>query len=405
MISRPANVFALLSLSTMLLAATAGAEDWHRWRGPDANGISKETGWQSQWPAEGPKQLWKVSVGTGFSSMTVSQGRVYTLGNDGDKTDTVYCLDAATGAIVWKYAYECALDPHFYEGGPSATPVENDGLVYSLSRKGDFFCLDAAKGTVIWKKDLHAGDFANEIPTWGFSGSPLVEGNLVILDVGAAGIAFDKKTGNPAWTSGKSVSGYATPVPFNSGKTRCVAISAVDTLEAIAVADGKKVWSFPWKTTYDINATDPIISDSKVFISSGIGHGCALLDISQAEPKVIWQNKNMKTHFNTSVLWDGYLYGVDESPALKCISWETGEVKWSDSKFGKGSLILADGKIIGLSDKGELIIAEASPACFKPISRAQVLGGKCWTTPVLSNGRIYCRNAKGDLVCLDVSGK
>src|SRR5207302_767957 len=128
MITRIDKVFGLLSISALLAGASAQAEDWHRWRGPDANGISKETGWQSKWPAEGPKQLWKASVGTGFSSMTVSKGRVYTMGNDGDKTDTIFCLDAATGAQVWKYSYEGALDPKYYEGGPSATPIENDGL-------------------------------------------------------------------------------------------------------------------------------------------------------------------------------------------------------------------------------------------------------------------------------------
>ncbi len=145
-----------------------------------------------------------------------------------------------------------------------------------------------------------------------------------------------------------------------------------------------------------------------MFLSSGTGHGSALLNIDNHKPSVLWENKEFRNHINSSVLWQGYLYGVDDVSnskyELKCISLETGELNWSEPKFGKGSLIIAGGKIIGLSDKGELMVAEPSPKEFKLISRAQVLGGKCWTTPVLANGRIYCRNAKGDLVCLDVTG-
>lgn len=206
------------------------------------------------------------------------------------------------------------------------------------------------------------------------------------------------------WSSGKGVSGYATPVPFDYEKNRCVAIVAAKDLVVVNVKNGKEVWHYPWKTQYDVNAAEPIIADGKIFVSSGYNHGCAIIDISGGEPKQLWENKNMRNHFASSVLWKGFIYGVDENE-LKCLTWDTGDVKWSEKSFGKGSLMLADGKIIGLSDKGELMAAEASPTEFKPASRAQVLGGKCWTVPVLSNGKIYCRNARGDLVCLDVSAK
>jgi outer membrane protein assembly factor BamB len=407
MITKTARTFFLLSIFAILsTAARLQAEDWYRWRGPDLNGISKETGWQTKWPDEGPKQLWKAEVGTGFSSVSVSRGRVYTLGNDGTATDTIYCFDAATGASIWKHPYPCELAPQFYEGGPSDTPTVDGDRVYSLSRKGDLFCLDAAKGNVIWSTNVHT-DLSNAIPQWGFAGSPLVEGDLLLLDVGKAGLAFNKKTGAVAWHSEKSAGGYSTPVIFKQDGEPLVAVSAAQTIEVFKPADGKFVWSYPWKTLYDINAADAIVSGGKMFISSGCDHGAALLDISAGQPKLIWQNKNMRNHINTCVLWQGYLYGVDDVSstvsALNCIAWDTGELKWSEPKFGKGSLIIADGKIIGLSAKGELIVAEPSPEGFKTISRAQVLGGKCWTTPVLSNGRIYCRNAKGDLACLDVS--
>jgi outer membrane protein assembly factor BamB len=407
MITKLERAVGLFSVSMALCLPVAPAADWYRWRGPDLNGISTETGWQTKWPDEGPKQLWQAFVGTGFSSITVAQGRVYSMGNDGDKTDTIFCFDAASGAPIWKHPYPCPLDPQYYEGGPSSTPTVDGDRLFTISRKGDLFCLDAAKGTVIWSKNVNT-DWGYAIPTWGFAGSPLVEGDLLILNVGSAGLGLNKKTGARIWQSATNVPGYSTPVIVDSPAGRVAIFAASQTVEAVKVADGKSVWSFPWKTDYDMNAADPVISGGKMFVCSGYDHGGALVDISN-QPKVIWINKNLRTHLNTAVLWKGFLYGVDDISntkyELKCVAWDTGEVKWSEPKFGKGSLIIADGKILGLSDKGELMVAEASPAGFKPISQAQVLGGKCWTTPVLANGRGYCRNAKGDLICLDLSSR
>lgn len=398
----------LFSILAILSNSQARAEDWFRWRGPDLNGISRETGWLAKWPDEGPKRLWKASVGTGFSSMSVSRGHLYTMGNDGQGTDTVYCFDAVSGAQIWKHSYPCLLDPEFFEGGPTATPIVDGDCVYTMSRKGDLFCFNAADGKVIWSKNVH-GDFGDDIPMWGFSGSPLVAGDMLILNVGSAGTGLDKKTGNVNWHSDTSASGYATAVPFKSGSGPAVAIFGSQALNVVKPGDGALLWSYPWKTLYNVNAADPVVSEGKMLVSSGYNHGSALLDVSDDKPKLLWENKEFRNQLNASVLWRGFLYGVDDiakdTYALKCVNWNTGEIKWTEPKFGNGSLIIADGKIIGLSEKGELMIAEASPKGFEPISRAQALGGKCWTTPVLSSGRIYCRNAKGDLVCLDVSGK
>ena len=390
-----AAVLALVALGTF----TASGGDWPRWRGPDLNGISREKGWQAQWPAEGPKQLWKASVGTGFASFSVSDGRVYTMGNS-TNTDWVFCLDAKTGAKVWGNSYPSPLDPKNFEGGPCATPTVVDGRVYTFSRKGDLFCLDAAKGTVVWSKHLNR-ELGLEIPTWGCASSVLVEGELAVVNMGSAGVALDRKTGKVVWVSAKSMGAYATPVPLKIGSERCLAILTRQSLVAVKAASGQEVWSYPWKTDYDVNAADPIVDGDKVFISSGYNHGGAVLVLAGPAPVKVWENKNLRNHFNSCVLWQGYLYGPDDS-GLRCMAFDTGELKWTCGGFGKGSLMVADGKLVGLSEKGELIIAEPTPAAFTPISRAQVLKGKCWTTPVLSNGQIYCRNAVGDVVCLDV---
>ncbi len=396
------NAFRVSAACLLALAVTLHAEDWPRWRGPDANGISKETGWSSQWPAGGPKQVWKTKIGTGFTSFSVSNGRVYTMGNASD-TDTIFCFDANDGKELWKHSYPAKLEPNAYEGGPNATPTVSGDRVYTLGKRAMMHCFDAAKGTVVWSANLVAG-LKVKVPQWGFSGSVLVEDDLCILNVGTAGTALDAKTGKVVWSSGTDAAGYTTPVPFNAGSDRAVMMAVKQDVAAVRMKDGKEVWRFPWRTQYDVNAADPVLSGNKVFISSGYNHGCAVFDVGSKPPKAVWENKNIRNHFNSSVLWKGHVYGVDESQ-LRCIVFDTGEVKWSERSVGKGSLMMADGKLIVLSEKGELMVAEATPAAFKPISRAQVLGGKCWTTPVLANGKIYCRNAAGDVVCVDVGAK
>jgi len=323
---------AVLALTALGPFAASGA-DWPCWRGPDRNGISAEKGWQRQWPAGGPKQLWKASVGTGFSSFSVSGGRVYTMGNSAD-TDRVFCLEAQTGKVVWEHSYPCALDPNNFEGGPCATPTVADGRVYTFSRKGYLFCLDEAKGTVVWWKNLNR-DLGLEIPVWGCASSALVEEGLVVVNMGSAGVALDGKSGKVVWFSAKGAGAYATPVPLKIGSERCLAILSRESLVAVEAATGREVWSYPWKTLYDVNAADPIVDGDKVFICSGYNHGGTLLRVAGQTPEKVWENKNLRNHFNSCVLWQGYLYGPDDS-GLRCVAFETGALKWSYSAFGKG---------------------------------------------------------------------
>jgi outer membrane protein assembly factor BamB len=398
---------------TAVFPLLAAPFDWPRWRGPDLNGISKETGWSSTWPTSGPRQLWKASVGTGFSSFAVAAGRAYTMGNRGGK-ESVYCFDAATGAENWKHTYDCDIDPRYYDGGPSATPTVDGDKVYSLSRKGHLFCFHAATGKIAWQKnvneELELKVFKENTPEWGYSGSPLVQGDKLVLNVGTAGAALDKSNGKVLWTTGTQLSGYSTHVPFNVGAETYLAVFGAKGAHAVALKDGKQLWEFPFETSYDVNAADPILRGNKVFISAGYGRGAAMFRFEGSHVTRIWENKNMRNHFNSCVLLDGHLYGMDGDhgscgSALRCLEFETGQVKWTESSVKPGALMAADGKLIIMSEPGELIVAQASPESFEALARAQVMGGKCWTTPVLSHGRIYCRNSKGDVVCLDVSAK
>jgi outer membrane protein assembly factor BamB len=330
--------------------------------------------------------------------MAVSKGRLYTMGNEND-TDTVWCLDASTGKEVWRHNYPCPKDPKEDEGGPRATPTVDGDKVYTFSRTGLAFCLDADSGQVIWKRDLR-DELEAAAPKWGFASSPVVRGKLLILNAGPAAAALDKATGKTVWSSGRGEAGYASAVPFDYHGSEYVAIPNAKQLSVIKVSDGTALCQFPWPTDNGVNAADAIVFDGKAFISSDYNRGCALIKVGP-EPQVLWQNRKMRNHFNSCVLQDGYIYGFDMS-TLRCMDFKTGEEKWSLDGFGKGSLIIADGKLIILSERGELAVADASPAEFRQISRAKVIGGKCWTVPVLSGGRIYCRNAAGDLVCVDV---
>lgn len=407
----------------IFLATAARADDWPNWRGPNHNGVSTETGWTAQWPAEGPRRLWKASVGVGFSTVSVANGRAYTMGNKGDM-DSIYCFDSKTGKVLWKQSYRCALDPHYYEGGPSATPTIDGNSVFTISKTGDIFCCQADTGKVVWSKNIER-ELGLEIPTWGFASSALVDGTKVIFNVGTFGVALDKNTGKVIWKTGTAPSGYSTPVPCRVDQTPAIAIMTSTGAAGVASATGQLMWQHLWKANYKLNIADPIVVDDKVFLSCTYATNDMLLRIDSytvqlastpretlgAKAKVLWQNKDLENQLNSSVLIDGYIYGIaglvgpTPNSSLRCIDWQTGSLKWDYPDVGGGALMVADKKIIVLSDKGELFVGAASPNGFTPISRAQVLGGRCWTVPVLANGQIYCRNAKGDLICLDVSGR
>jgi outer membrane protein assembly factor BamB len=386
----------LLFLSTAMLTAA----DWPVYRGPSHNGISTETGWKAEWPDSGPNILWKAEAGIGFSSFTAAGPHVFTAGYAKDE-DTVFCFDAATGKVVWKHSYPSELGDKYYEGGTSATPTVADGKVYHLSRWGDAMCLDAATGKVIWQNNP-AKEHDMPLPDWGYAGSPLVQGAHVFLSIGQHGMALDKATGSVKWKSPAKPAGYSTPLPGADG---VLYFCSDKTYSAVDAATGKLRWEYPWKTQYGVNAAEPIVDGTRIFIASGYNKGCTLLDMSGAEPKKVWENRVMRSQFNTCVLVDGHLYGPDgndrDNGALKCVELATGTVKWEHKGFGVGGVMVADGKIIALSHRGELMIAPVSPEKFEPSARAEVLTGRCWTTPVLSHGRIFCRNAQGSIVCVD----
>jgi outer membrane protein assembly factor BamB len=398
------SILKSICLLYLLLSCPIAADDWPHWRGPHRNGISSETSWLDQWPKDGPDIAWKAKVGTGFSSFAVASKRVFTMGND-NNTDSVFCFDAETGLRLWQHSYEADLGDNSFEGGTASTPTVDGGHVYTLSRWGDLFCFEAGTGKIVWTKNVQKETNAR-IPSWGFGGSPLVHEDLLVLNIGEAGMAVEKGTGKIVWQSSSKDAGYSTPFPLQRGGEWLAILASGQSYLAVNLRTGRELWRVRWLTQFGVNAADPIVDGDNIFISTGYGKGAALVKLGGVEPETIWKSKVMRNQINSCVLLGAHLYGIDgdttDKAALKCVELATGAEKWSQPGIGSGALMAADGKLIVLGDRGELMVAAASPEGFKPTARAQVLGGKCWTVPVLANGRIYCRNSRGDLVCVDV---
>jgi outer membrane protein assembly factor BamB len=328
------------------------------------------------------------------------------MGNHGDKEDqqkdSVYCFNAETGELLWKHTYPCPLLPKYYEGGTLATPTVDGKVVYAVSKMGDLLCFQADTGKVLWEQQLNR-KLGFTLPTWHFSGSPLVLDDRLILNVGSAGAAFNKHTGELIWENGKEACGYATPVPASIDGHKCVAFCGADSILGVGIVDGQPLWRHPFFNKHKATTADVIAHGDEVFASCAYGRGCTKIRITDGRVTQVFDNTVMRNFQSCSVLWEGYLYGFDEA-RLKCIDFSDSSEQWRESGMGKGSLAMcADGRMLIMSDRGELVIARANPETFDVIARAQVLPrSMCRTVPALSNGRIYVRNAKGDLICLDV---
>jgi outer membrane protein assembly factor BamB len=398
----------VLILTGTVLLAKPGF-DWPQYRGLNRDGISKETGLIQSWPVEGPKVIWKVPVGDGYSAISVSNGRLFTMFSQ--QNDELVCsFDATTGKEIWRYK----LDSNFVNdqgNGPRGTPTVDGDVVYVLGAQDMLAALNAKDGTKIWDHNL-LKEMGGKVPIWGASSSPLVEKDTLIVPVGGsennAVVCFNKKTGEVIWKSQSDEPGYSSPIAVTIGGVRQIIAFSGTALFSFSPSDGKMYWRYPWKTDWFVNAATPIlVSEDKIFISTSYDRGSALLRVTSTGGKIgveeVWLSKGMKNHFNSSVLHEGYLYGFDNA-ILKCIDTTTGEAKWQKTGYGKGSLIFADGNLIVLGERGQLLLVEATPEEYRQKATVEILQGKCWTEPTLSGGKLYLRNQK-EMLCLDLSGK
>ena len=406
------RLFLLATIVAFCLTSTnvfsqSKKKNWERWSGPNSDMISAESDWNPDWKNSPPKKLWSINVGTGFSSVSIVDGKLYTMGREGREKDAVYCVDAKTGKEIWRHTYKASLANNLHEGGPGTTPTVAKGMVFTLSRGGRAFGLNAKDGKVVW--DVATRELTGaKRPTWGFTSSALVVGDKVIFDVGRI-LALNYKTGEKIWQSEKQYAGYGSVVEFKQdGKSRLAALTN-EGLHVVDAENGKTIAKTKWRTQYNTSSTSPIIKDDQFFVSTGYRRGCAMFRLQGDQFSKLYENKSLANHMNNSVLYKDYIYGVNGNShsrrncTLVCIDAKTGKQKWAERGLGCGSLLIAGDHLIVLGDKGELVCSKATPDGFKSTGKVQAVKGKCWTVPVMLDKKIYCRTAKGELALLATS--
>jgi outer membrane protein assembly factor BamB len=400
------------SLLVVLLFVSVGlnANNWPSFGGQFRNQYSEEEGLRTDWGEEEPKTLWKLEVGLGYSSIIEVDGLAYTQGNS-DGRNTLFCVQADSGKILWRHSYPCSKAPKYFDGGSRATPVVANEVLLLCSHEGDFYALDSKSGKILWTKNL-VEDLNGKRPTWGYSGSPLVVGEKLIVETGSENGSLhclNLKTGDLVWKSGESEAGYASPMLYGEAPSKVLVFNE----SGIVIHDldsGKIQKKYQHKTRYGINASQPLIFGKKALISSAYGKGSALVDLTRKMPSAVWESESYSCQMASMVRKGKYSFGIhgqaggrSDQSKLFCLDLESGKERWKEVGFGLGTVLLVRDTLVILSDRGELCLAQANQNKFTELARFQVLSGKnIWTPPTYVNGRMHCRNPKGQWVCLQM---
>lgn len=396
---RKNNHFACLLLIFFTFAAVSGfaqvnnSNNWTQFRGELRNGISTET----ISPNTVPKLLWKQEIGSGFSELIVSGNRIYTMVSE--KMDSltgfeyIAAFDEESGKEIWKTPVDSIfIDVDGWGDGPRSTPTIDDKHIYSLSAKGKLSTNVIKNGKLNWQIDL-AKTYGSTMPRWGFSSSPLLVGDLLIVEVGgtesSAFIAFDKHNGKVKWKSGEGTATYNSPLLVHMNDEQQIIFANGDHLYGYNTK-GDTVWTYQIPFRY-ITAMPVLIGNDKLFMSGVRNPGFIILQLSDSKPVEIMRGNSMKNDYNSSCYYNGNIYGFHVA-ALRCITADSGQVKWTKRGFGKGSLIVVDDNLLVLSDQGKLAIVKANPEAYEEVGIVQAIEGKSWTAPSFANGKVYVRN-------------
>ncbi len=399
--------------------ATPEEPGWPQRRGPTYDGISSETGIADSWPDDGPPLLWMRELGRGYSGFTAVGDRVYTQTQSLSK-QMALCLDSDTGEQIWSHRYGWPYDPAGMYPGPRSTPTWHDGRIYFAGPRGLVGCLDAASGRALWSLNINE-KFGGRGTDFGYSCSPTIEGGKVILPVGgkeASVVALDVDDGSTVWTSGDRPASYCSAIPIEVGGRRYVVSFLRNSLAIMDLETGHLAWQEKYSQGYDEHAAAPLFEWPYLIVASPFRSGaeCYRLELVQRDPPRLevteaWFSAKLSNDTASSVLFEGHIYGFDlrdvqakaHRPSrgeFRCLELTSGKVLWSTDKPGHASLIVADGKLIIFNDRGEVILARASPEKYTELARAQVFSGEiCWTAPALVQGRLYLRSPSRG-VCL-----
>ncbi len=389
-------------------AASPKAEGWTDFRGPRRDGHYREAPIRTGWPEQGLKPLWRRTVGGGYASLVLAKGRGFTIEQRGLR-EVVAAYDLRTGDEIWTHSWEAGFEESLGGDGPRATPTWHQGRIFALGATGELRCLDASEGRLIWSRNILQDNKARNL-TWGMSASPLiVEEKVIVLPGGSRGrsvAAYHKETGNVLWKSLSDKQAYTSPMWVTlAGQSQLLIVSA-KRMMGLAAEDGSLLWDFPWITDYDVNVAQPILlGDDRVFISAGYGHGAAVVQVSRTSAgfaaSAFWQNRRMKNKFTSSVLKDGFIYGLDEG-ILACVGAEAGELRWKGGRYGHGQLLLAGDHLIVLTESGELVLVKADPERQQELARFSAIGGRTWNHPAISEGLLLVRNSQ-EMACFDLA--
>lgn len=383
----------------LVTAAGAQSPDWYQWRGPNRDGHSLETGLLQQWPQDGPPRLWQASgAGDGFSSFSAADGRLFTLGARGG-TEYVVAFDAASGKKLWETPNGTRFRNEQGDG-PRGTPTVDGGRVYALGGSGELAALDAATGRKIWSVHL-VNTFGGVIPYWGYSESPLILGDRIVMNAGgrrASIVAIDKADGKTLWQNHNDEAGYSSPVLLRTGSLRHVVFFTGQRALAVDPRDGRLLWSYNRASNRTANIATPVVNGNRVFFSSGYGTGAGMVRVRAAgaiaAAQEVYFTRDMRNHHSSSVLVGDTIYGYSDS-ILTALNFDTGQLAWRSRSIGKGSLIYADERLYLYSERGIVGLADASPAAYTERGRFSIpntSGAPTWSHPIISNGKLILRD-------------
>jgi outer membrane protein assembly factor BamB len=380
---------------------------WTDFRGPGRDGHYRERPILTRWPGEGLKPLWKQPIGGGYASFVIARGRAFTTEQRGTE-EVVAAYDVLTGRQLWTAAWTTRFHELMGGDGPRATPTWADGRIYALGAMGELRCLDETTGRTVWRTNILEDAGASNLQ-WGMAAAPLIVDDTVVVPPGGGSgrsvAAYDRRSGKRVWSALDDQAAYSSPMLVTIGGVRQILIFSASRLAGLTPDRGRVLWEYPWKTDYDVNAAQPLlVTGNRIFISSGYGAGAAVIEVTRAgeafSVQEVWRNIRMKNQFSSSVVHEGFIYGLDEA-ILACLDAATGAVKWKGGRYGYGQLMLASGHLIVLTEEGDLVLVRASPDSHQEVARFPALNGKSWNHPAMSGGYLLVRNIN-DMAAFDL---
>jgi outer membrane protein assembly factor BamB len=411
---------------------SALADEWPQWRGPSRDGVWHETGILEKFDKPQLDLVWRAEIGSGYSGPTVWQGFVYVTDRlvSPKQVEQVHCFDAQTGKKVWTHEYDCAYRDVGYDAGPRASVTIDDARAYSLGAMGNLFCFNARNGKIIWQKDLNA-EYKIRMPTWGIASAPLVEGNLLIVQIGgdnACFVAFDKATGSEAWRALNDGASYSAPIVIDQAGKRVLAAYTGDNVVGLSPTTGDVYWKYPFPPKQMvIGIASPVVNKDRLFVTNFFD-GSLMLKLGSDQPSVekLWKRAGedeqhtdaLHAIISTPILEGEYIYGVDSYGELRCLDANTGDRIWESldavpkARWATIHFVGNGDKVWMFNERGELIISRLSPNGFTEISRAKLIapttdqlrqrGGVAWAHPAFAYKHVFARNDK-ELVCANLS--